>query len=387
MTLLTFLFLLLAAAVGHAALWVHANNWLHSLRPHTEPMKLLRGLCHLANAGGILGFAAAFGLPLARGGGWLELPLPLLGYLAVCWGLGLAYVPFMLFRRWTRRTPPQQIRFSSQVLNVEKQLGHPPRGGSRRSFLAPLPWNEIYQVELTERELALPNLPPMWEGLTLLHLTDLHLCGCPDQEFFAAVMERLAKEPADLLLLTGDLVDTDRHYHWLKPLLGRLRWRHGAFAVLGNHDSWFDADLVRKELRELQIEPVGGRWLQAEVKGTPLIVVGNEAPWIGGPPDLSACPRGLFRLCLSHSPDQLPWAKRAGIDLMVAGHTHGGQIRIPGVGSVFVPSRYSGRYDCGLFWEAPTLLFVGRGLSGTTPVRYRCKPEVARLTLRRCSQA
>ena len=76
------------------------------------------------------------------------------------------------------------------------------------------------------------------------------------------------------------------------------------------------------------------------------------------------CPEGPFRLCLSHTPDNMPWARAHHINLMLSGHTHGGQIRFPLVGSVLVPSIFSRRYDCGVFWEEPTLLHVGRGLAG-----------------------
>ena len=68
---------------------------------------------------------------------------------------------------------------------------------------------------------------------------------------------------------------------------------------------------------------------------------------------------------------------------LAAGHVHGGQIRLPGVGSILVPSRYGRRYDCGLFDESPTLLCVSRGLGGEHPLRYLCRPEVILLTLRR----
>lgn len=79
----------------------------------------------------------------------------------------------------------------------------------------------------------------------------------------------------------------------------------------------------------------------------------------------------------------MPWARQHGIDLMLAGHNHGGQIRFPLVGSVFVPSRYSRRYDRGTFAEPPTVLHVSRGLAGQHPLRYNCRPEVTKLILTR----
>jgi uncharacterized protein len=119
------------------------------------------------------------------------------------------------------------------------------------------------------------------------------------------------------------------------------------------------------------------------VRGEPLLVIGNEVPWGRPAPDLSACPAAGFRLGLSHSPDTLPWAKANHIDLMLAGHNHGGQVRLPGLGPVLVPSKFSRRYDCGTFFEAPTLMYVSRGLGGTYPLRWNCRPEVTRVVVRR----
>ena len=127
---------------------------------------------------------------------------------------------------------------------------------------------------------------------------------------------------------------------------------------------------------------VGNTVEQIEVRGLPLLVIGNESPWFRPAPDLAKCPDGPFRLCLSHTPDNLPWARRNGIDLMLAGHNHGGQIRLPLIGSMFVPSRFGRRYDCGTFHEPPTLLHVSRGLAGMQPLRYNCRPEVTRIVLR-----
>jgi uncharacterized protein len=111
-------------------------------------------------------------------------------------------------------------------------------------------------------------------------------------------------------------------------------------------------------------------------------VIGNESPWFRPAADLSKCPAGPFRLCLSHTPDNVGWARRNNIDLMLAGHVHGGQVRLPGIGSLFVPSRHSRRYDCGAFASGPTFMYVSRGLAGREPLRYNCRPEVTRIVLK-----
>lgn len=113
------------------------------------------------------------------------------------------------------------------------------------------------------------------------------------------------------------------------------------------------------------------------------MIAGNEMPWIGPPPSEPLPPGpAALRVALIHSPDQLPWARRLGFQLALAGHTHGGQVRLPGVGAVLTPSRNGTRYACGVFYERPTALHVSRGISALHPVRFGCRPELTRLILR-----
>src|SRR5262249_8871134 len=153
------------------------------------------------------------------------------------------------------------------------------------------------------------------------------------KEFYRRVMDRCHRWEPDLVALTGDIVDSARHHRWILPLLGRLRWRYAALAILGNHDQWDGPVVVRRRLKRLGMDVSGNGWQQVQVRGRPLIVIGHEGPWFLPEPDLSDCPEG-FRLCLSHCPDNIGWARRHRVDLMLSGHTHGGQIRFPWIGSV-----------------------------------------------------
>jgi len=87
-------------------------------------------------------------------------------------------------------------------------------------------------------------------------------------------------------------------------------------------------------------------------------------------------------LLLSHAPDQLTWARRFDFDLMLAGHTHGGQIRLPLLGPIVSPSRLGTQYASGTFEREPTVLHVSRGTSSFMPLRWNCPPELAVLELR-----
>jgi predicted MPP superfamily phosphohydrolase len=182
--------------------------------------------------------------------------------------------------------------------------------------------------------------------------------------------------------LTGDVADSDEHHSWIGPLLGKLVWKEAAVAILGNHDHRHDVEAIRTELRELGMLVPENSWHELTVRGERLVVVGNEEPWLRGV-DLGGCPEGPFRLCLSHTPDNLRWACCNGMDLVLSGHVHGGQIRMPPFGSILIPSKCGRRYDHGAYEVGGTLLHVSRGLSGEHPVRYNCRPEVTLITLRK----
>jgi predicted MPP superfamily phosphohydrolase len=379
------LLLFAGACLGHLTVAVASHNWCYGL----ALPKRVGDLFHLLHA--LLFLAWPVLLYRTCGGDVRRLFGPasaeppgvalVAAYVVLCWVLGFVVFPAVTLRRLARREPALEGR--SEVLDGARELGYLPVGTSRERWLARLPGNQVFQVELAERTLCLPRLPAAWDGLTILHLSDLHLKGTPDRDWFRLVLDRCNRWEADLVAVTGDLADSIHHQRWIVPVLGRLRWRVAALAILGNHDYYYDPPFIRRRLCRLGMHVLSNTWRQLEVRGEPLVVVGHEGPWLKPAPDLAGCPDGPFRLCLSHTPDNIRWARRSGVDLMLSGHVHGGQIRLPWVGSVLVPSRYGRRYDCGTFDEPPTLLHVSRGLSGDHPLRYGCRPEVTRLILRR----
>ena len=100
------------------------------------------------------------------------------------------------------------------------------------------------------------------------------------------------------------------------------------------------------------------------------------------PPVLGDATQEDFVLLVSHSPDVAESLGGTPVDLVLAGHTHGGQIRLPVLGPVYAPSLYGCRFASGVFWMDPTLLYVSRGISGREPIRYNCVPELTKLVLR-----
>ena len=150
-------------------------------------------------------------------------------------------------------------------------------------------------------------------------------------------------------------------------------------AILGNHDYWCAPEGVRKQLAR----PDSSSWVtEASRDGArrPLVASATKARGFG-PAGFSRLPCCAVPMRLSHTPDNIGWARRNGVDLMFNGHPHGGQIRLPIFGPLFVPSRYSRKYDGGCYEHGPTTLYVSRGLSGREPLRWNCLTEITRLRL------
>ncbi|HYH67606.1 MAG TPA: metallophosphoesterase [Urbifossiella sp.] len=337
--------------------------------------------------------------PLRLGTGVLILLFPVLGfatpetvgfffdvvfaYFCVCLVYGGVVFPLITVYRLLRRPPAELVAESSHTLDVRAELGPAAVGEGKWRRLATLPGNDVFRVEFTDLTLAVSDLPPAWEGLTMLLLSDLHFHGTPSRAFFERVLAEVrTRWPVpDVVCLGGDYVDTDTHHAWIGPLLGPLAATEGKFAILGNHDDHHRPDVIRTELEAAGYAVVSNRWQEVTVRGVRTVLVGHEGPWFGPPPDLTAAPAGVFRWCLSHTPDNVSWGRANGVRLMLCGHVHGGQIRLPVVGSIFVPSVYGRRFDAGVFGVGGTVMVVGRGLSGREPLRFRCRPQVIRLTL------
>jgi uncharacterized protein len=195
-------------------------------------------------------------------------------------------------------------------------------------------------------------------------------------------------EPADLLLLGGDFIsDAARYMRPLLALLGEraMRFPLGAFAVLGNHDYTVGADRVARELSSCGVQVLRNGNAPVEWNGVRLWMAGMDDALLGNPsvPDaMAGIPDGSFVISLWHEGDWAEETARAGASLQLSGHSHGGQVRLPGIGSITAPEG-GRRWVIGWHDVEGMPLYVSRGL-GTyrPPVRFRCRPEVTRIILR-----
>lgn len=381
-------FALIWAFFGHTVLCLAMGNRAHATGITIRWGKLVW----------LLALAAALGVPILFGY-WFRihaenqgtsirlstLPPGAFPYLATCWLMAGAVLVAWL-RRKLAESSPDSVR--SERRRLFRLLRHPSRPGQEKHdhhFLIRLPGNQILDLDVAERGLELPRLPRELDGLTVLHLSDLHFTGRVPKAYFEEVIDICNDLKPDLVALTGDLIDNADCVDWIPDTLARLKGRYGCYFVLGNHDLEVGAEVMRTSLNEAGLVDLGGRWQELSVRASRIVLAGNELPWLPPAADFTQAPsaseKGPIRIALSHSPDQLPWAQRNEVDLLLAGHLHGGQIRVPVVGPIVSPSWHGVRHASGVFWHPPTLLHVSRGISGEIPLRLNCAPEASMLTL------
>ena len=236
-------------------------------------------------------------------------------------------------------------------------------------------------------EIAVPSWPTRCSGLRVAVLADLHV-GSPHHGLgmlreIVAETQRL--EP-DLILLAGDYViqgvigGNFVAPEALAAELGRLSAPAGVFAVLGNHDHWLGSARVATAFETVGIPVLEDRSRPLRWQGCEFWLVGVSDFWEGAHDldgALESVPEGAPTLLLTHNPDLFPEVPPR-VSLTLAGHTHGGQVHLPGLGRPIVPSAFGERYAAGHVVEDGRHLFVSTGL-GTSilPVRFRVPPEIS----------
>jgi predicted MPP superfamily phosphohydrolase len=257
---------------------------------------------------------------------------------------------------------------------------------------------EPRQINVSRRTFPLRNLPPSLEGLRLVQLSDLHHGPWLTLDFVHHIIAQTNALAPDLVLLTGDYVyDSPRYIQPAIAALAELRPKIGTLAVLGNHDWYEGGPLTQSECARHGIPLIDNtrailtpdRQL-ARNADVGLCFAGIGDLWEDEPnydAALAHLPPSMPRLLLSHNPDAAEdpgfLRTRHRVDLMLSGHTHGGQVRLPFVGAPVVPSQYGQKYAAGLVQgpRCPVYVSRGLGLSGL-PVRFAVPPEILLVELR-----
>ena len=380
--------LLIFGALGHVIFWVGLVNRIHALNWSRRLIDVLTMLCGIVL---VVPFAAA--LYVVWNSGWAVLldssrSIPTPGWVYL--GTATLFAAWAAVRHayvmWHPERRGALLANHTGQIDLRQLVEGPLTAPGLPTFLASLPGNEVLRPCFHEKAIVLPRLTCEHEGLKIAHLTDLHMSGRIAKLYFVEVVGRVNDWQPDLIVLTGDLVERTKCLAWIPDTLGKLRAAAGVCFILGNHDRHVDCSRLRGDLQQQGLIDVGGKAQEFVVGNTRLVVAGNELPWFQPAADLSNVPPHdddgqPLRILLAHSPDQFSWAQRAEIDLMLAGHSHGGQVRFPLIGALLAPCRQGTRYACGVFQTADTVMHVSRGTSGLAPIRWNCPPEVALLTL------
>ncbi len=280
-------------------------------------------------------------------------------------------------------------------------------------------WWESTAVEVTERELVCSELPPGLDGLRILHISDTHFPASGDS--VGRFLDVVHSLDFDLVLCTGDYVETAAGWDAAADALTQLRAPFGVFATLGAHDycapvrtvdDWVSLNVARltgarrrfvnpqsfiDRLEDAGIVVLRNEWRSLEIGGELVRIGGAGDDSVGmarlesavpPPVEVSSGRPGGFSILLTHAPDaalRLPPRADGGPSLVLCGHTHGGQIRVPGWGAPMTHSRLaSRRHADGVFEVAGTQVVVSRGFgTAHVPLRVACRPEIGLLTLAR----
>ena len=256
-------------------------------------------------------------------------------------------------------------------------------------------------IEVTRLDIPLPGLPEELEGFTIVQLSDLHVGPHVTADHIRRGVALTNALEADLVILTGDFVYRSAEYsEACARELASLRASHGVYAVLGNHDVWTNADEVAGNLERAGLAVLRNERQVLIVGGARLWLLGIEdtgytggffsdfkAMWREAHDALSILLQGIppaeARLLLVHNPDFTEMLPRGRIDLILCGHTHGGQVRLPFIGAPVVPSCFGQKYASGLVHRPDALIYVNRGLGLIAPpMRFLCRPEITVLRLR-----
>lgn len=250
-------------------------------------------------------------------------------------------------------------------------------------------------LKLREYTLPIADLPPSLDGLRIVQFADSHYGPYITLRYLRYALDLANSLAPDVLVLNGDYVQVGAAIEPGITLFERAQARLGIAAVLGNHDHWEGAERCRAAFKSVGIPLIDNTRVFLTANGFRNALPAGEALCLGGVGDLwcdevlpevafREVPAAMPRILVSHNPDMaevLP--KDLRIDLMLSGHTHGGQVRLPVLGAPFVPSQYGKRYLGGLCQgpQCPVLVSRGIGMAGF-PVRLGVPPELCHITLR-----
>lgn len=243
-------------------------------------------------------------------------------------------------------------------------------------------WIEPYRLQV--KRYVVEAKPSSTQTIRVAFLSDFHAGNNKKSEFYQKMVERVLVEKPDVILLGGDFVEGERDS--IKDLTGlqRLQAPLGVFSILGNHDFIDHPQTVQKHLDEWKVEDATNQSISLKTE-SPIELVALEDNWFGQPNlDLLKEEKKITRILLIHEPDELLEVEEGNADIIFIGHTHGGQVRLPGIGALApLPQIVPRSYDRGLLqWKGmPVIISQGIGESGFG-IRFFRRPQIVIVDLK-----
>lgn len=250
-----------------------------------------------------------------------------------------------------------------------------------------------HEISIERRTFTLPRLPEAFRGFQIVQISDIHYAEYTEPFFVKLVVDEINRLPADLVVLTGDFISYGPAGKWHS-----VKWAHHCaeilrgircpqrLAVMGNHDCIVGCDEITEIIQAAGIPVLNNRAIPIERDGKRLWIAGVADPLVSDPRLPLAIPSSLRAdkepvILLAHEPDYVTEVVPYGVDLMLSGHTHGGQIRFPFLPAMFLPKMGTEHVE-GLFHIGQTQLYVNRGIGAVgLPFRFNCPPEITHITL------
>jgi uncharacterized protein len=242
------------------------------------------------------------------------------------------------------------------------------------------------RYEIVEHTITLRDLSPKLWGLRVVQLTDIHVGNFMKHDKLAWYVQAVNDLQPDIVALTGDFIASSAHFiPACAAALEKLEAREGVFACLGNHDYWVGAQRVTEALQAAGVQVLRNEARTLVRQGAPLNIAGVDDPWRGQTDfdrALSMTDLNAPTIMLCHQPDLFPAAVQREIDLTLAGHYHGGQVKLHFFGMAVSPAHLISEFVEGIYVHGRSQLYVSRGIGITgPPVRLNARPEITLLHL------
>ena len=250
---------------------------------------------------------------------------------------------------------------------------------------------EPNRLVVHQETIRIANWPTELSGLRIAVISDIH-SGAPfiNDRKLQQIVELTNQQNPDLIVLLGDYMSPNSwHSHRVEPevtaeALKDLRAPLGVYSVLGNHDWWYNGEKVRHAFEQSGIPVLEEQVVEIKWHDKTLWLAGLADLWTRPQrisETIAKAPSGATVIALAHNPDIFPQVPQT-VPILIAGHTHGGQVNIPLIGTPIVPSRFGAKYTSGYVFENGHHMFVTTGI-GTSilPVRFRVTPEIVILTI------